>query len=467
MPKGYSDVLIGLQYGDEGKAKIIDLLAGEYDIVARFNGGANAGHSIETDKGKIALNQIPSAIFHENTTLYIGSGCVVNLEKVAQEVVRIRELGIDLTGRLHISDQAPVIQPHHILIDEVSGGEIGTTKNGIGPAYADKALRMDGKRLLNIRIADLMDDPKTFFSQMKSNFIAALQLRDVSGRDCEETLKNMEAALEELTPYIERDTLFLQKRVAKGGRVLFEGAQSVMLDITKGSVPYVTSSSTLAGSAYIGGDLSPDFHRKTIGVAKAIMSRVGYGPFTSEFGGEQSEAYCMEQGGTVHTAEVEASTYNTEALLQSENPLEVGIALRMLGNEYGTVSKRPRRVGMLDLVQLSYAIRMNGVNKLFLTKVDLLKDFAKTKAGTIPMVTGYMLNDKEIDYVPTSNAAYRRVKPVTEQLPSFRAPIESATSFDELPESLNDLLKKVEKAAGCKLLGIGTGPQRDGYILKE
>lgn len=466
MPKGSSDVLIGLQYGDEGKAKVIDLLAKNYNIVARFNGGANAGHTIETDQGKVALNQIPSAIFHQNIELYIGSGCVVNLQKLKQEIENVKALGIDLSGRLRVSDQASVVQPHHLLIDEVTGGDIGTTKNGIGPAYADQVMRMDGKRLLNIRLGDLVDDPKAMFSQMKQNFVSALQRHDVSGRDCDEILKTMQEALDILMPYIERDTLFLSKRVAKGAHILFEGAQSVMLDVIKGCVPYVTSSRTIAGAAYTGGDLPPEYHRHTIGVAKAIMSRVGFGPFVSEFGGTQSEEYCMEAGGSAHDRDYEARTYDQNMMLASENPFELGIALRMIGGEYGTVTKRPRRVGMLDLVQLAFAARMNGIHELFLTKCDLLSDFSKTKSATMPIVSGYTLDGNKIDYVPGSNASYRRVQPVIEQLPAFGDEIRSAQSMDALPASLQDLLKRIEKMCKCKILGIGTGPKREEYVLR-
>lgn len=465
MPKGYSDVLIGLQYGDEGKAKVIDLLAKDYDIVARFNGGANAGHSIETDQGSISLNQVPSSIFQTHTLLYIGSGCVVNLEKLQKEVEKISAMKIEMKDRLFISDQAPVIQPHHILMDELMGGEIGTTKNGIGPAYSDKALRMEGKRLLTIKLGDLLDDPKTFFAQMKNNFIETLNKHDLPARDCELTLQHMQTALDFITPFVQRDTLWLQKKVAKGAKVLFEGAQSVMLDVTKGCVPFVTSSSTVAGAAYVGGDLSPNYHRKTIGVAKAIMSRVGFGPFASEFGGLESENYCMEEGGNSHNRDYEERTYDTTAYLQSENPFEVGIALRVLGREYGTVTRRPRRVGMLDLVQLTHAIRGNGVDLLFLTKCDLLQDFNKTKDGTIPLVTGYKLNDEKIDYVPGSNVSYRKVEPVVEKRDCFTLDT-TITEWEKLPPPLLTLLTEIEKKAKCKFLGIGTGPQRDGFVLK-
>ncbi len=467
MPAGYSDVLIGLQYGDEGKAKVIDLLASDYDIVARFNGGANAGHTIADARGTLALHQIPSAVFHPSLLLYIGSGCVVSLEKLAKEIAAVQAFGIDLSGRLSISSQASVIQPHHVVIDEATGKELGTTKNGIGPAYADRAYRMEGKRQLNIRLCDLLEDPKHCFDAMKRSTLDTIDRMDVSAIDPIETITRMEEALKTLTPFIERDTLFLQKRVQKGARVLFEGAQSAMLDVVKGTVPYVTSSSTLAGAAYTGGDLSPSFHRKTIGVAKAIMSRVGNGPFASEFGGEKSEAYCMEDDGNAHTRDYEQKTYDTEAFLASEDPFEMGVALRLLGGEYGTTTGRPRRMGMLDLVQLSYACSMSGVDVLFLTKCDLLSDFERTAANAIPFVTGYTLDEQDIDFVPGSSDTYRRVRCTVTLAPAFKENISSVRSWGDLPLALQQVLRTIERKTGTKMLGIGVGPRSDQFVLKK
>lgn len=469
MAKGFSDVLIGLQYGDEGKAKVIDLLAKDYDIVARFNGGANAGHTIGTPDGKgtVALNQIPSAIFHQHVSLYIGSGCVINLQKLAAEIETVVRLGIDLTGRLHISDQASVVQPHHLLLDTIFGGAIGTTKNGIGPCYADKAIRMKKNRLMHIRLGDLLDDPQTFFAHMRRNYEEEIETQYLQHADIDASIAHSTAALAQIAPFVTRDTLWLTKQVQAGGRVLFEGAQSVMLDITKGSVPYVTSSATIAGAAYVGGDLPPQYHRRTIGVAKAIMSRVGFGPFASEFGATQSEQYCMENEGNAHMKDHEMATQQPAESLASGDAFRVGIALRMLGNEYGTVSKRPRRVGMLDLVQLTHAVRMNGVDTLFLTKCDLLKDFAKTVSHTMPMITGYTLAGQPIDYVPTTDSAYRSVHVTIEQREAFADDLRTSKTWKTLPAPLLALLATIEEQTGCTMLGVGTGPGREEYVLKK
>ena len=213
-----------------------------------------------------------------------------------------------------------------------------------------------------------------------------------------------------------------------------------MLDITKGSVPYVTSSNTVAAAAYVGGDLSPSYHRKTIGIAKAIMSRVGHGPFASEFGGKRSEDYCMTavNGKPKYSQTVEID-YGVEKLLKSKEDFDIGVALRILSREYGTVTTRPRRVGILDLVQLSYAIRMNGVNELVINKCDVLNVFASTKKAKIPLVVGYKLDGKNIDYVPGSVISYYKVKPVVEYLNSSQSTVSHIKDFKALPGALREL----------------------------
>lgn len=463
MAGGYSDVLIGLQYGDEGKAKVIDLIAKNYDIVARFNGGPNAGHTVATKKGAIALHQIPSGIFLEDKILYMGSGCVINLEKLVSEIKEVNNFGVDLKGRLRLSDQIPVIQPHHIIIDNATGGSIGTTKNGCGPAYADKALRMDGERLLNIRLGDLADHNKESMGNIRKNLSKTMQIYGIKDFDTEQAMQKLAESFSVVEPYIERDTLFMERKARQGSKILFEGAQSFMLDITKGLVPYVTSSSTLAGAAYVGGDLSPKYHRKTIGVAKAIMSRVGNGPFASEFGGKKSEDYCMEGDGYAHTSDVEGKL-DIESLIKSKDLFDVGVALRVLGKEYGASTGRPRRVGILDLVQLAYAVRVNGVDTLFLNKCDLLNDYSKTSLGGIPVVVGYELNGQSIDYVPTSNDSHRQVVPVVEYLEPFADSITEVRAPEELPDELTKFLNRVSKQVSCPIMGIGVGPKREQSV---
>ncbi len=412
-PRGFADVLIGLQYGDEGKARVVDLIADQYDIIARFNGGSNAGHTIETKSGRIALQQIPSGIFYPTMLLYIGSGCVVNIEKLIQEIKKVEELNIDLTNRLRISSQASVVQPHHLLIDATIGKTVGTTKNGIGPCYADQVLRMYKERIINIRLGDLLNDPDNYFETIHKNFAKAAKRYKFNIPDTQAVIDQLKKSLAQIEPYIEPDTLFMEKQVAAGKKVLFEGAQSGMLDVVKGAVPYVTSSHTLAAAAYVGGDLSVRYHRKTIGVAKAVMSRVGYGPFPPEFGGRDSEAYCMATTGEdpKYSRAVEAN-YDVAEYLRSDDELKIGIALRSLSGEYGTVTSRPRRIGALDLVQLAYAIRINGVDEIFLNKCDILSAYARTTKAAIPMVTSYILHGRSLDYLPAATKECYEVEAV-------------------------------------------------------
>ncbi len=463
---GYADIVIGTQYGDEGKARVVDDIAKHYDIVARFNGGANAGHTVEYKGQKVALKQVPSGIFHPEKLLYVGSGCVLHLLKLVDEIQKLEAIGINLKNRLKLSVNAGVIQPHHILLDNMIGGKIGTTRNGIGPAYADRALRMWGDRLLNIRLGDIVENTDEYFRKMKENLNFFKDMYKLQDQSTDMSIEAMKQALETITEYVEPDTLFLQKKVSRGANVVFEGAQSFMLDVNKGSIPYVTSSGTAAASAYVGGDLSPEFHRETIGVAKAIMSRVGHGPFASEFGGKESENYCMEaneDGSPRYGRQVEAD-YDIEALLQSENPFEMGKAIRHLSGEYGTVTTRPRRIGALDLVQLTYAAQINGIRKLVLTKCDLLNAYSKTSTGTIPLVTGYTLDGKSIDYVPASAEAYARVVPTIEQRPAFSKDISDMREPNDLPAELKKLLEEIEERTSCKIMGIGVGPGREQYV---
>jgi adenylosuccinate synthase len=463
--KGYADIVIGLQFGDEGKARVIDNLAKGYDIIARFNGGSNAGHTIEQGKIKVALHQIPSGIFYPKITLYIGSGCVVNIEKLADEIKSVEKLGIDLTKRLKISPQASIVQPHHMLLDGILGKTIGTTKHGIGPAYSDRAMRMYGEQVVNIRLADLVDNLDEALLSISTSLEKTIKEYKLKKIDVKQELKTFKQCFTQIKSFIELDPLYIEKRVGNGAKVLFEGAMSTMLDVTKGSVPFVTSSATIAAAAYTGGDLSPKYHRKTIGVIKAIMSRVGYGPFPSEFGGRKSELYSLEKvkGESKYTKATEAKL-DIEKLIKSSNPFEVGIALRVLSGEYGATTQRPRRVGSFDLVQLAHSAKMNGVDELVITKCDLLRVYRKTKRGTMPIVTGYMLDDRPIDYVPAATSAFYRIQPITVEREAVDDDISKVRSFTKLPKPIKDFVREIEDVSSCKVIGLGVGPKREQYI---
>jgi adenylosuccinate synthase len=470
IKKGYSDVLIGLQYGDEGKARVVDLLAKNYDIIARFNGGANAGHTVSYNGIEIALNQVPSGIFNKQTKLYIGSGCVVNIVKLAAEIQKIEDVGINLNNRLFISGECSIIQPHHVLIDIKTGETIGTTKNGIGPAYADKANRMINDRILNIRLGALQNEQKTYFKLIQDNYDAEIakykpeEITHFLDGIC--NIVGLQEAFKKIEKYIQVDTLWMQKQAQNGAKILFEGAQSVMLDVNKGAIPFVTSSSTIASAAYSGGDLSVNFHRKVIGVGKAIMSRVGNGPFTSEFGGMQSEKYCQATNVDkmpTYNRDTE-KVYKIDELLQSQNDFELGKALRVLSYEYGVVSRRPRRIGRLDLVQLKYSCMMNGVDELVITKFDMLNIFAKTHRNVIEVTVKYSLNKREIDFIPSSSASYYRTVGENQNFETFNDDISNIRNFEDLPDQAKILANRIQDFTGCKLIGLGVGPERDQYI---
>lgn len=466
MDIGKSRVLIGLQYGDEGKARVLDKIIGNTDIVARFNGGANAGHTLCVGKTKIALHQIPSGIFYKDMLLYIGSGNVVNPKKVLAEIYDIQSKGIDISRRLFIAGNASLVQPHHIVLDNLYGKSIGTTGNGIGPAYADQAMRAEGATLKNLKVGDYLGDPKRALSCAAENLRQAVETHRLTGIDQPKLIGDFAQHVENLRPYVCKDPLFLEKLARSGKNVFFEGANSVMLDPVLGVVPFVTSSRTVAVAAYSGGDLPMKYHENTIGVAKAIMSRVGNGPFISEFGAETSEKYCAEGNGSAHVKEVESKMHDPYKLLKSDDLFEVGIALRMLGGEYGATTKRPRRIGMLDLVMLRQNAIMNAVDELYINKFDLLRDFSRTKLPGIPIVTAYELDGKVIDYMPTCESECRRAKPIIEYMSCFDQDISCLRNYESLPAQVKDLVSRIESFVGVPVCGIGVGPERDQFICK-
>ena len=445
---GYADVLVGLQYGDEGKAKVIDLLAPEYDIVARFNGGANAGHTVATERGTAKLMQVPSAAFHEQKTLYIGSGCAVNVVKLAAEIAQLRELGISMEGRLYISSRAALIQPHHLEVDRQEGRQIGTTGNGIGPCYADRAMRIRAGLRVGLQLKDLASDADSVYSTIDGN-ARRLGNAALDSSELAASLEELDAAWRQVESFVIDDPLFLTNKVCAGARVLFEGAQSVLLDVGYGDQPYVTASHTDPSFAYVGGDLNCKFHRRTIGVVKAIVSRVGMGSFPSELGGGKSADYCATAAELRRGAEYEAEKYVPSELLRTGDGFELGVALRMLTGEYGTGTGRPRRIGLIDIPQLSQTIQRFGVDEIFVNKVDCLCLFGETPAGKIPVVVKYLGTDQV---------------PVLEELAIF----DDAALRTSTPASVADpvlaFVRFLQAALGCEVRALGTGPMRSQVI---
>ncbi|VVE64698.1 adenylosuccinate synthetase [Pandoraea captiosa] len=450
-------MLVGLQYGDEGKAKIIDALAPGYDVIARFNGGANAGHTIDTPHGRIALKQLPSGVFHPHATLYIGSGCAINPWKLAEEIEQVREMGVSLEGRLHISARAALVQPHHIAMDRRGGDTIGTTGNGIGPCYADRALRVRNDTRVNLMLGDLLGNETDTVVAMRDIFMRMINADGGTSpwvAEMSDLLLSLPKVAKTLRCYVQPDRTWLTNRVKAGARVLFEGAQSVLLDVVDGSQPYVTSSHTVPAYAYVGGDLSPKYHRRVIGVAKAIVSRVGRGPFPAELGGERSARYCHEASVSNIGKAQEKTRFSAQSLLRSSDPLDVGTALRMLTDEYGTGTGRPRRIGMLDLGELRDVIKAHGVDCVYLNKVDCLTHYANSSYQGVPVrVHG--------DAVPED------ALPDVQIYPGLTA--QSITSGREgtLDAALIGFIDFVERHIGAPLAGLGLGPERASLVLLD
>jgi adenylosuccinate synthase len=293
--EGTADVVIGLQHGDEGKGRFIDNLAERYDWIVRYNGGANAGHTVEVPgkQGrtvKLALHQVPSGVAHPKARLYIASQCVVNLPKLLAEIEEIEGAGLDVRSRLRLSSMASIVQPAHIVRDAASMKEsVGTTGNGIGPAYADQAARIDGNRRLDLRLGDLLEDPEGTFDAIRVNYLHECMRWGINAEDQVRQLDPMRRAFEALRHCIDPDPTLLVKELRRGMRVLFEGAQAVGLDKTYGATPNVTASNTGVQAAFLSGGVPVDFKGTSFGVAKLIPSRVGWGAFVSEYGGRRSE----------------------------------------------------------------------------------------------------------------------------------------------------------------------------------
>ncbi|VVD59924.1 adenylosuccinate synthetase [Pandoraea capi] len=450
---GYADVLVGLQYGDEGKAKIVDRLAADYDIVARFNGGANAGHTVSTPTGSARLAQVPSGVFHAHTLMYIGSGCVVSLVKLADELDALRSTGASLDGRLHVSEQCAVIQPWHLDFDARHGAQIGTTGNGIGPCYADLSLRWQGGVRTVVQLRDLVADEAGAFEQM-ARYAATHDDTPAARAATGSVIASMRAAWARLKPSVGVvDARWMTRHVQRGARVLFEGAQSVMLDVTGGQQPYVTSSHTAPAFAFVGGDLPVRYHRKTIGVAKAIASRVGAGPFRTEFGAQRSSRYCADAALRGIGWREERDRFDPQALLRSEDEFDVGVALRMLTNEYGTGSGRPRRLGRLDVAELAEVIERHGVNEWYLNKCDCLSLFSGTRDAEIPVL------------MPQSEGEGGAHAAAMYHFPAFDELPDDVTDIARLPLPLQAFVSAVQTATACRIAGIGLGPRREQLLI--
>lgn len=461
--------MIGTQHGDEGKGRFVDGLARQYDWVARYQGGPNAGHTVKVSGMTIALNAIPSGVVYPDKKLYIAAHCVVDPIALCTEIARIEKAGLSVRNRLRISPQASIIQPSHVLRDCATiQGKVGTTGKGIGPTYAAQDMRVEDDRQLDLRMGDLITHPHRTLFMIEKNLEAEMEKLDISGEeyDVAGTIVNLKRCVDQITDMIDHDPLLLLKAVRNKAKILMEGAQAFGLDRTFGVTPNVTSSNTGVAAAFVSTGIPVDYKRNAWGVAKLIPSRVGHGPFVPEFGGKRSEDHCMREGGNYHTRQKEAEIYGeyVDTLLASNDPLEVGIALRIKGGEYGATTGRPRRIGIFDTAQLEYAIGPNGLDGIYLTMADCLRAYSNTALGMIPVATGYRIGTQEIDYIPTTNEELYTVQPVVEYYPAFSQDITHVRNVKDLPHELLTLLDYIRERLGTELIAMGVGPDREQVV---
>lgn len=417
------DVILGLQWGDEGKGKIVDYLATRYDIVARFQGGPNAGHTLKFDGKKYVLHTVPSGIFREGLINLIGNGVVIDPITLAKELRQIRDAGVNFEGRLLLAKKAHLIMPTHRYLDAASENakgkeKIGSTLKGIGPTYMDKTGRN------GIRVGDLFEkDFKKHYESLKEKHLTLINLYPELDFDlAAEERKWMEAieVMQEL-PLVDGE-YYINKALDTGKRVLAEGAQGSMLDIDYGTYPFVTSSNTITAGVCTGLGLSPARIGEVIGITKAYCTRVGSGPFPTEL----------------------------------EN--EAGEFLRKEGQEFGATTGRPRRCGWLDIPQLKYTIMLNGVTQIVVTKIDVLNNFE-----TIQMAASYILDGKSTDEVPYDMCKYD-IGMGLEEFKGWKSSLEGIGRFEDLPERARIYLEAMEAYLGVPITMVSTGPQRNELI---
>lgn len=416
------DVILGMQWGDEGKGKIVDYFAPKYDVVARFQGGPNAGHTLYVNGEKVVLHQIPSGIFHEGKSNLIGNGVVLDPVSLKKECEKVASFGIDVTKNLFISDRTNIIVPTHRALDKASelskGNEkIGSTLKGIGPAYMDKTGRNA------IRVGDLLD--KNFTTSYIKLRLKHQRLLDNFHftEDISEWENEFFEAVEFLkTLKVVNGEYFINQKISEGKNVLAEGAQGSMLDIDFGTFPYVTSSNTISAGVCTGLGIAPNKLNDIIGITKAYCTRVGSGPFPTELNDE------------------------------------VGENIRKLGNEFGATTGRPRRCGWIDLVALKYSIMINGITKMVMTKADILDSFEE-----LNVCTAYKIGDKEINEVPYQLSKIK-VQPVYQKLAGWNTNSGIIKNASEVPENMNSYIEYLNNYLGAPVKFISNGPERDQLI---
>ena len=420
-------VIVGAQWGDEGKGKATDLLGDRVDYVVKFNGGNNAGHTVVIGDEKYALHLLPSGILSPGVTPVIGNGVVVDLKVLFEELDALTARGVDVS-KLRISNAAHIIAPYARTLDQVTERflgtrKIGTTGRGIGPAYADKINR------LGIRIGDLFDD-EVLRDKIEGALVAKnhmlVKVYNRRAIEVDEVFEELASYRERIAPMVTDTSLLLTQALAAGDTVLFEGGQATMLDVDHGTYPFVTSSNATAGGACTGSGVGPTAITSVVGIVKAYTTRVGEGPFPTE----------LED--------------------------KFGEHLRDVGHEFGTTTGRPRRCGWYDAVIARYASRVNGLTDLVLTKLDVL-----TGLDEVPVCVAYDVNGTRYDELPQDQAAFAAAVPIFETFPGWEEDISEARTFEDLPQNAQDYVLALEKISGARISVIGVGPARDEIIVRH
>jgi len=426
--KGKTAVIVGAQWGDEGKGKIVDVLSENFSVVARYAGGHNAGHTVIIDGKKFVLQLVPCGVLRRGCRSVIGNGVVLDPFAFLKEVSGLRQAGVQVDGNLFVSNRAHVILPYHRMIELASENapgrvKIGTTSRGIGPAYEDKM----GRR--GLRVADLLDLQllrKHIENAVREKNMIAHALFNSDPLDADKMYAEYAQAAEKVAPFVCDTAVLLNQALTAGESILFEGAQGTMLDIDHGTYPFVTSSSATSGGAVIGTGVAPTAIDTVIGITKAYCTRVGEGPFPSE-----------EKGA-------------------------LGENIRKRGNEFGAVTGRPRRTGWLDLPLLRYSGMINGTSWLVVTKLDVLDELAE-----IPVCVGYKINGKTTVEAPPQATGYDSIECIYTNMPGWHTSTEGITNFDKLPSQARAYLSFLEKETGARIGMISTGADRDHTILVD
>ncbi|HTW30254.1 MAG TPA: adenylosuccinate synthase [Candidatus Sulfotelmatobacter sp.] len=428
MNKGKTAVIVGAQWGDEGKGKIVDVLSDNFSVVARYAGGHNAGHTVIIQGKKFILQLVPCGVLRDGCRSVIGNGVVLDPLAFLKEAGALREAGVKIDGNLFVSNRAQVILPYHRMIELASENapgrvKIGTTSRGIGPAYEDKM----GRR--GLRVADLLDLQllkKHIENAVREKNMIVHALFNSEPVDADKMYADYAQAAEKIAPFVCDTAVLLNQALNHGESILFEGAQGTMLDIDHGTYPFVTSSSATSGGAVIGTGVAPNAINSVIGITKAYCTRVGEGPFPTEDKGD------------------------------------AGDNLRKRGNEYGAVTGRPRRTGWLDLPLLRYSGMINGTTWLVVTKLDVLDELAE-----IPVCVGYKIDGKLTAEIPAQASGYDKIECIYQKFPGWQTSTEGITQYDKLPKQAREYLAFIEKEAGAKVGMISTGPDRGHTIFVD